>query len=395
MLTVRVLDRWEDVQGLGDRWDPLLSASATDTVFLTWEWVSSWWHAYGGDRSPRVISFERDGALIAIAPLCSRRISRFAVIRYEAMGFLGDGTADSDYLDLIVRRGEEEEVADRLVTLLTTMDVPMVTFLNEIPMSSPTVVPLRRALERHGWTSRVEPVVCAETHLPDTWDRYLRMLQPRMRTKIRSLTRRLAEAHHVSFRYVESMEELAANLESLFQLHQRRWEREGKPGAFAAPPKRRFYEEFSERFLARGWLRLSTLEVDRSPVAHQMCFEYGRTMFLLQEGFDLEWESKGIGNVLRAHVFRDCVERGVRTYDFLGGMTEHKRSWGATPKQSLRITAAAPRTPLWLLADVPRFLDRVAARVGAGVRARNGSTGHGAGAGVVSLGGVSGQEETA
>jgi len=51
----------------------------------------------------------------------------------------------------------------------------------------------------------------------------------------------------------------------------------------------------------------------------------------------------GIGNVLRAYVFRDCIDRKVSVYDFLGGVTPHKLSWGAEVKKSLRITAAPPK----------------------------------------------------
>jgi hypothetical protein len=60
-------------------------------------------------------------------------------------------------------------------------------------------------------------------------------------------------------------------------------------------------------------------------------------MFLLQEGFDPAWQDRGVGNVLRSHVFRDCIARGVTTYDFLAGVTAHKLSWGATIKKDLRI----------------------------------------------------------
>lgn len=62
-------------------------------------------------------------------------------------------------------------------------------------------------------------------------------------------------------------------------------------------------------------------------------------MFLLQEGLDPEWFNHGAGNALRAHVFRDCIERGLSAYDFLGGVTPHKLSWGATVHYSVRVTA--------------------------------------------------------
>jgi len=97
----------------------------------------------------------------------------------------------------------------------------------------------------------------------------------------------------------------------------------------------------SSLLLSRGWLRFYSIAVEDHYIAHQFCFEYGNRMFLLQEGFAPEWAEHGVGNVLRAYVLRDCIERKVASYDFLGGVTEHKLSWGAGIKKSLRVAVGA------------------------------------------------------
>jgi hypothetical protein len=48
----------------------------------------------------------------------------------------------------------------------------------------------------------------------------------------------------------------------------------------------------------------------------------------MQEGFDPTYV-KGVGNVLRLKVIETCIEEGIQGYDFLGELTEHKRTWGA------------------------------------------------------------------
>jgi len=143
----------------------------------------------------------------------------------------------------------------------------------------------------------------------------------------------------------------------LFRLHRLRWQTKNREGVFVSVNKRRFYYEMSSNFLAKDWLRFYSLAVGNKYVAHQFCFEYKETMFLLQEGFDPEWADLGIGNVLRAHVFRDCIERGVKRYDFLGGATPHKQSWGGTIKNSLRVAVGKPLPKNALFFGVPRILD--------------------------------------
>lgn len=364
MLTARVRTRWEEVAALEPDWNALLARSGSDTVFLTWEWVDSWWRAYGEGLRPCVVTFERQGVLVGIAPLCRRPVSRLVALRHEAIGFLGDGSADSDYLDLVAAPGEEQAVADALAEVLGTLaSGPSLARLHEVPATSPNLEPLGRALRARGWTWRAGSVPCAVARLPETWEEYLRSLRPRMRTKVRSLERRLEDDHRVRFERCAPRDRIDAILASLFDLHQRRWARDGRVGVFASEAKRRFYTLLSSRFFERDWLRLSTLEVDGRPVAHQMCFEYHGVVYLLQEGYDPDWEEQGVGNVLRARVIRDAIEGGARAYDFLGGVTEHKRSWGAAAKESVRILAASPGTPVWLYVDVPGLWDRGVARL--------------------------------
>ncbi len=383
MLTATLLDRWEQVEPLALDWNALLRESASDTPFLTWEWVHSWWSAYGDGKTPHVLRFDRGGQLVGIAPFYRRRIHRYGVIQYDGLYLLGDGSNDSDYLDFIVRRGYESEVMAAVVDhLVRSREAWTLLFLNEVPEASPNLGPWEAALRSAGCWWRRQPVVCAEVRFGSTWDEYIRSLQPRMRTKIRSVTQRLDRSHQVAVRYCEDPSSLEESLESLFRLHQSRWTREGARGVFGSEKKRRFYDQMARRFLARGWLKLASLQVDGRAVAHQFCFEYGGAMFLLQEGYDPAWEQMNVGNALRTYIFRDCIERGVSRYDFLGGMTSHKRSWGARETPSVRLAIARGPWPGRLYLDSTRFVDRgrawLKSRIDHAGRNRRGRTAGGA-----------------
>jgi CelD/BcsL family acetyltransferase involved in cellulose biosynthesis len=152
----------------------------------------------------------------------------------------------------------------------------------------------------------------------------------------------MEEAFHGRYDRLTDLADLEARLGSLYDLHERRWEAEGKSGVFRSEEKRAFYALLSRRLLERDRLRLYSLRVGDDYVAHQYCFEYGNRMYLLQEGLDPEWFEHGAGNALRAHVFQDCIARGIEVYDFLGGVTAHKVSWGAETVWSARVTTGPP-----------------------------------------------------
>jgi peptidoglycan/xylan/chitin deacetylase (PgdA/CDA1 family) len=135
----------------------------------------------------------------------------------------------------------------------------------------------------------------------------------------------------------------------LFDLHQRRWAEEGKPGVFRSEKKREFYAVLSERLLERGWLAFTWLEFKGQVLACQYGFRYRDTYYQLQEGYESDSGHWNVGIGLRAWCIRKFIAEGVREYDFLGGVGRHKTDWGAQVKHSkcIEIATRNPRNLLF------------------------------------------------
>ena len=180
--------------GLREEWNALLQQSRSDTIFLTWEWASSWWDAYGDGKDLWILLVRRAGRLVGIAPFYRTRSAWKPRPHPPALHLVGDGSGDSDYLDLIAREGEEAEVATAVAEhLAQTTDTWTLLALNEMPADSPFLASFREALARAGFRLREERVPCAVADLPAEWESYVKSLKPRMRSKVRALVRRFAE----------------------------------------------------------------------------------------------------------------------------------------------------------------------------------------------------------
>jgi len=339
-------DRFEVVEParafgeLAPAWENLLRSSAADSPFLAPVWLEAWWGAYGAGREPLLVFARRGDAIVGIFPLQIATERWRGRLPLRTLRLFGDGTHDSDYLDFIVPRGEEETVLPAFWAWLRRAGSGLryeVAQWNEIPDTSPAGAVIRRLVERDGSLLEEHRVGCVVTALPASYEAYVASLKPRMRTKVRSLRRVLSEQHGAVFQRADEAT-LGPTLESLFRLHERRWTLRGESGVFAAPEKRAFYHAMGRALLSRGWLDLTTLVAGGTPVAHQCCIRYRDTAFLLQEGYDPDWEDRGVGNALRAMTIEAMIQDGLQTYDFLAGVTSHKLSWGGTVKESLRLT---------------------------------------------------------
>jgi peptidoglycan/xylan/chitin deacetylase (PgdA/CDA1 family)/CelD/BcsL family acetyltransferase involved in cellulose biosynthesis len=323
-------------------WNELLDGSASNTIFLTWEWLRPWWSAYGSRGGGLYIlaAYDDAGLLRGVAPLRRRTARRYRQT-VPAIAFVGDGSNDSDYLDFIAAAGWEAPVFEAFrVRLEEELRRGAVLLLNEIPETSPNLSLARRLADSNSRILVEKESPCGTVRLPETWDGYLDVLKPRFRTKVRSVLRNLEARQEVRFGFCKTPAEVERLLPILYDLHERRWTEVGKPGVFVQPGKRDFYAQLSARLLERGWLRFSWLEWNSTVLACQFGFVYKGVYSQLQEGYEPNSEHWNAGIGLRAWSIREFIRQGVREYDFLGGIGRHKSDWGAEVKQSRQIVVA-------------------------------------------------------
>lgn len=330
-----------DWNRLETEWNELLGGSASSTIFLTWEWLRSWWSAYGRSGGLCILAaYDDAGVLRGIAPLRRNTARRYRQT-VPSIAFVGDGSNDSDYLDFIAAAGWEAPVLEAFRGHLEEeLKRGAVLLLNEIPETSLNLSLVRKLAESQSRIFTEKEVPCGTVRLPEEWESFLGILKPRFRTKVRSVLRNLEARPEVRFGFCQTPAEVERLLPILFDLHARRWAEVGKPGVFGQPGKRDFYARLSARLLERGWLRFSWLEWNGAVLACQYGFVYQGVYSQLQEGYEPASEHWNAGIGLRAWSIREFIRQGVREYDFLGGIGRHKSDWGAEMKHSRQIVLA-------------------------------------------------------
>jgi CelD/BcsL family acetyltransferase involved in cellulose biosynthesis len=317
-----------EFRALRSAWTALYAAVPGTTPFQSWEWLFSWWQAYGGDRPLRVVVCRAGDAALGIAPFYLARETIAPGVAARVLRLVGDGSFDSDYLGALAAPGARASVDSALADWLARNREWDALAVRDARDGSQLPALLEREARAANWHWRSELGRCGIVDLPPTFDEFLRARPPRFRTRIRALLRRVDGGDAV-FEPDCAARELRSRLRSLFALHQARWTASGGAGVFGASPRRRFYAHFAPRFARNGWLRLYSLRAGGRYVAHQLCFGDADTTYLLQEGFDVSDPTSSYGQMLRAAVLRMLIERGARSYDFLGGYSRHKEDWGA------------------------------------------------------------------
>jgi CelD/BcsL family acetyltransferase involved in cellulose biosynthesis len=325
-VTVRVCRTWVEIEELRSTWELLLRSCLQPSIFQTPEWLASWWQSFGASKKLRALVFnDQAGATVGLALLYSEQ-QRFLGLPLEVLRFVGAGSGDSDALDFIVTPGCEPACAQAFLTWLAAEPCD-VCALETLPENSLTSQHIAALSSQRRDTLYSEETVNLYIDLPATWSGYLETLDPGFRPLLTRYPRRLRSRFRVSIRRCEQEADLVSNLQTLFQLHQMRWTGRGEPGAFSSIERRDFYLRMAHAFQERGWLEFWLLALDDDIVAAQFCFRYGKTVYLLQEGFDPRYAAEKVGYALRAHVLEHMVVNGATRYDFLGGDDSYKRNF--------------------------------------------------------------------
>jgi CelD/BcsL family acetyltransferase involved in cellulose biosynthesis len=342
-LTVRVVDTLDELDKLRPAWEELLSNYPQASIFSTWEWLAPCWRAFGEGQQLHVLAFEDASArLVALAPLSITTRKAFGM-RWKVMLLMGDGSGDSDNLDIPVIPGYEDEVVRLLLSHLEA-DAHLWDFceFNTLPFDSLAGAVLPARLNDLAWPCLVYRRPRSVVHLPDRWEHYLTQLSSKERNKVGNLTRRLEKRYKARYYKCAADADLTSCLEHLFRLHEMRWRLRGETGSFHSSARRKFYAEMASALLRRDRLQFWLLDLDGKTVAAIFGFRYGDTVYSLQEGFDPQFSSDSVGYVLRSHILREIIAEGVRRYDFLAGESSSKARWTAQVESYVNLHFARP-----------------------------------------------------
>ncbi len=339
MIAIEYIQDRERFDELREEWNELLRESAADSLFLTWEWLRTWWRHLGGGRKLFIVAVRQGGRLLAIAPL-SKTSGVFARLM-PIVEFLGIGTVGSDYLDLIVRRGSEPEVREALVREMRGWQSSLA--LGQLREEAGAASVMQRLAEERWAVSREQTDVCPFIPLTGhTFDSYLGTLGREHRYNFRRRLRNLERDAAVRFEKVEDEDGRREALSSLLALHDERWRTRGGSDAFDAAPILAFHDEFSRLALQRGWLRLFVLRVDGQPAATLYGFRHGRTLSYYQSGWDPRFAHRSVGLVTLGLAIRSALEEEAEEFDLLHGRESYKFHWAREVRHLSRIEAYPP-----------------------------------------------------
>lgn len=327
MFELKVLQTESEFQDLQPDWQPLLLNCAQGSIYLTWEWMYTWWQVFSDHRMhPYIICLYQNQTLRAIAPFAVEERRPFGV-PFRELFFLGTYEDEADevctnYLDIIADSCSPDypaligAIVLHLAGLLQRHLVHEVNLKNLHPDSLlPQQTAALAASIRREQSNQDR---CALVIPPATWDQYLMQLGKPWRKSIRSTFRKVEELGRVKSTYFgEDSAAVSAAFERFVELHQQRWQQQGRGGLFSSRLFERFHRTLIQRFDNSGTVRFHELRFDDRLVASCYLFCFDRVVYrYLPASVHESHEKISFGFFERVLTIQDGIGQQVKRIDF-------------------------------------------------------------------------------
>lgn len=313
---------------LEDEWDALYEDCHT-TPFQSWAWLYSWWEYFGEhDMELRLVLVKSGSRLVGVLPLMlsrSRKMNRLLLV----------GNGPTSYLDILVRRGWQDEVAAVLEDVLDSIPDWHVADFQQLRRDSAFLTVLE------GWSgpsvnTRHEDCLVLET---SSWEDLVKRPRKSQRTQSRKTIRRAYE-DGLSHRRVPpgETEEAAGTLVKLSREYWRdRW-RETSPEHWS----REFEDHLkavTRRVTGKGLGAISEVRGEEEGVVLPQLLFFG-------ESFTADYMVAPKVSTLRHYSFNTlfiyyamkvAAERGSRQLSLMRGSEDYKWRWSPEVEPNRRV----------------------------------------------------------
>lgn len=326
-----------ELQGI---WNPLLQESSANTIFLTFEWLATWWrHFHHGNRL-FIIVVKSGGRIVGLAPFVIKIQEGF-----RRLSPIGGRTAD--YADFIIAKDQNREaVLERIFDIALQEKSWDIGRLDGLPEDSPNLTSLKAVLSRRSYFRPTwrqydnAPYILIDQNWESYWESLRQSPKKNSKQMLRMLTR---EKGGGIYHEPKDLAEVDFYIEELVRQHLvRRKEVTRTLSVFENKMMIEFYKDIARQLFTLGWLRMPILLVQGEVGAISLDFEYAAKYFYYMPTFNPTFGRYSIGRMLLLNNIKSAFDRGLKEFDFMLGNEPYKLDYNPKIRKLYKVTWCQP-----------------------------------------------------
>lgn len=330
--SVAVIESIHDWEIVHEQWDNLLEKSKSNNIFLTFEWLYSWWSVFSSDRKKLfIINIFNDGLLVGIAPWCIHNI-KYGPFNHKRFEFIGSPEAGSDYLDVICMEGEEINISHALYEYINNVFKEWDSlYFYDFPANSMFFMNIISELREDGKYYAINTAsYCPTINLPDNVEEYKSSMTSKRQKKLDWQINRLTRKGDISTeniycngsdRYVDDYFEFYEKVRNINN------------------EKLKYFLNFYNKYLGnKSTIQIITLKQGENKLASILHLLYGKRKYNYLVATNKNYDKNvSVGEILVYECIKYSILENYVKYDFLKGEEPYKFKWSNDGERSLSL----------------------------------------------------------
>ena len=319
------IEQWDLVRfnNSQEEWSNLLERSSSDKLFMSWEWLYTWWSTFATHKDMTLkifAAYNQNNDLVGIAPLyliTTKSKNFFKTRRLQFLGncWRGKSTMRTELQDFIVDKSYSKQIIKAIFLEINYQSCWDEFVLSELAIMSDTYFTLmENKLIKNSYYRYAERFQSYFLQVGSSFKDYCNGLGKNTRLKFLNRRNILDKIGSVEFTEGD-VSNIESNFALLNSLHNKRW---GE--AVFEGDRLTFNLNVAKLMSKKGQLNFSILSVDGLPISIQYNYLIDKHEYNIQAGFDESFHNKiSLGYLHFGYAIEASFNRGDRIYDFLAG----------------------------------------------------------------------------
>jgi CelD/BcsL family acetyltransferase involved in cellulose biosynthesis len=329
------------------QWNHLAETQVIPGIFVTYDWIKTWWNHFGADKRLVLLSGTYEKRLVALAPMMITKKGPFSLQGPRIMEFIGTGSVPtrgmglSDRVDFLYAGNCHailDEMLDRLYSLNPHFDLLLIRALSS---ASPTFEQLKRNSEHYELSfGSVFRSFSPYTEIKGSWESFLSTKSGKTRRQWRNSRRRLKRTGKYELsRYPDNGWSFKSTMKAILTISRHSYKWEEQNALLQSSALLNFYTEFYRRISRKGFFKVHFILMGGEPVAYQAGFQYANRLFAYDTAYDKSHKDVHPGIHLVTQGIRTACGKNLVEYDMMRGDEPYKNRWCSDRREEIHFVA--------------------------------------------------------
>lgn len=298
-IRVDIVNSTDQFRLLEKDWNDLYAQNKDSTVFLSWDWMFTWWEVFHASIHTElfILCVYSDDELIGIAPFHILVSYPKSLVQGKTLTFIGNGEHCKDkvisqYSDFLLKPDKQQEVVEAISHFLEQHKDKWDFADFEFLLQGSVVLQCFHNEQSNILVNALD--YGNRFYIPDmhTFDEFLNQMENRWSKMYIKKNRKLENQGEAVIESAEDLASVTDAFKRLARMHEARWKGRTDVNIFASNLFNQFHLKVLERLMPKKKAFIKTLMLDGEPLSSYYCFQDKAQIHYYQSGFYAESANK-------------------------------------------------------------------------------------------------------